>query len=99
MNDIALERIDQFDEEQGQWREILVEDRKAGPAETAAARIDTVAWLKSLPRRKRAIAKALARGEATNTVARMFALSAGRISQIREEFRQSWQTFQGEPAG
>jgi hypothetical protein len=93
---IALQRLDQFDEVRGHWREILVEDRKAGPAETAAARIDLAAWFQSLTGRKRKIAKTLAQGEATQTVARKFGLSAARISQLREEFRQSWEAFQGE---
>ncbi|HEX3655950.1 MAG TPA: hypothetical protein VHV55_09095 [Pirellulales bacterium] len=95
---IAVERLDQFDNEEGAWREVLVEAKTAGPAETAAARIDLAEWLKSLARRKRKIAKMLARGEATSAVAHMFGLSAGRVSQLREEFRRSWQHFQGEPA-
>jgi hypothetical protein len=93
---ITVERLDQFNNEEGEWREVLVEDKKAGPAETAAARIDMAAWFKSLARRKRKIAKTLARGEATSTVAQLFGLSVGRVSQLREELRQSWRQFQGE---
>jgi hypothetical protein len=93
---IVLERLDQFDSREGQWREILVEDRKAGPAETAAARIDVAAWLQSLSRRKRKVAQTLARGETTSAAARLFGLTAGRVSQLRQELLKDWNTFQGQ---
>ena len=60
-NGITVERLNQIDHEQGEWREILLEDRQAGPAEIAAARIDVADWFKSLARGKRKIAKTLAR--------------------------------------
>ena len=47
---IVVERLDVFDEQKCQWRQILVEDRHATPAEIAAARIDVAAWLRSLSR-------------------------------------------------
>jgi len=94
---IVVQRLDHFDERQGGWLEVLVEDRKAGPAETAAARIDLAAWLALLGRRKRRIAQTLARGETTSKAAAMFGVSAARISQLRDELRRSWYTFQGEP--
>ena len=94
---IHVERLDQFDQETGEWREILVEDRQAGPAETAAARIDVTAWFRLLPTRSRRIAKALARGETTGDVAQMFNVTAARVSQLRRELHDSWQRFQGEP--
>ena len=92
----AMERLDQFDHEQGEWREALVEDRQAGPAATAIARIDLAAWFKSLARGKRKIAKSLARGETTSDVARMFGLTAGRVSQLRRELKESWELFQSQ---
>ena len=92
---IIVERLEQFDPEEGAWREILIEDRRVGPAETASARIDVTAWLGSLGRRKRRIAETLARGETTGTVATMFGLSPGRVSQLRQELRRSWEVFQG----
>ena len=76
------------------WREILVEDRQAGPADTAAARMDVSAWLMSLTHRQRTVAIALARGEATAAVAEMCGMTAGRVSQLRKELRQSWNLFQ-----
>jgi hypothetical protein len=92
----TLERLDRFDRRSGEWREALVEDRTAGPAETAVARIDWVAWLRSLSRRQRTIASVLATGETTGVAARRFRLSPARISQMRVWFRESWQQFQGE---
>ena len=91
---IVLDRLDQFDSAKGVWREILVEDRQAGPADTAAARIDVSAWLMSLTHRHRTVAIALARGEATAAVAEMCGMTPGRVSQLRKELRQSWNLFQ-----
>ena len=44
------------------------------------------------------IAKLLAKGETTGAAARKFGLSAGRISQLRQELAESWVEFQGELA-
>lgn len=93
-----VERLDRFDTDEGEWREVVIEDRHAGPAETAAARIDISEWFASLPRRTRRIAETLATGETTKTAARKFRVSAGRISQIRRELKDRWQVFQGELA-
>jgi RNA polymerase sigma factor (sigma-70 family) len=90
---IVVERLDVFDEVQGQWRQVLVEDRRATPAEIAAARIDVAAWLRSLSPRNRRIAKNLAMGETTTDVARKFNLSRPRVSQLREELKASWEKF------
>ena len=91
----TVERIDPKDPHTGTWNEQLVEDRRAGPAETAAARLDLTAWLCTLSKRNRQIAKALSLGETTDGVARQFGLSAGRVSQLREWLREQWEQFQG----
>ena len=93
-----VERLDRFDEEKGEWREVLVEDRKAGPADTAAARLDFAKWLAGLPKHKRRVAETLAKGETTKATARKFSVSPGRISQLRRELERGWQEFQGEAA-
>jgi len=80
----------------GLWKEVLVEDHRAGPAETAAARIDIDDWFRLLPVRSRRIAKDLASGEATGDVAKKYELSKSRVSQLRNELRTSWLGFQGE---
>jgi hypothetical protein len=93
---LRLERLDQVDTELGAWKDVLVEDRRAGPAETAAARLDFAAWWQALPTRLRSIAGALATGETTADVARQFQLTAGRVSQLRRELMESWHGFQQE---
>jgi hypothetical protein len=90
---LTIERLDQ--RQSDSWDQQLVESRHAGPAETAAARIDVAAWLRTLSRRDRRIAQALASGERTCVVARRFGLSTGRISQLRAWFRAAWDRFQG----
>jgi hypothetical protein len=96
MNGLTISRLDRCDEASGQWSQVLLEDRHAGPAETAAARIDVAAWFQTLSTRNRRIAKALAEGEESSVVARRFGLSCGRISQLRQWFHRQWHEFQGE---
>ena len=93
---ITVERLDHYDKIAGEWLEILVEDRHATPADVAASRLDFAAWLKSLPRRYRKIATKLATGETTGRVARMFRVSAARISQLRRQLKASWDEFVGD---
>ena len=92
-----VERLDHFDEQDQEWREVLIEDRHAGPSETAAARMDVAEWFDSLPKHKRRVAETLARSETTKATARKYRVSPGRISQIRRELDASWREFQGEP--
>jgi hypothetical protein len=87
---IVLERLDKWDKDDG-WMEVLVEDRRATPADTARVRLDFAAWLRSLPRRDRRVALDLANGHRTKDVARKYALTEGRISQLRKELHLSWQ--------
>ncbi len=91
-----LERLDQYDNEDDSWIEVLVEDKSAGPADVASIRIDFTHWLTSLSPRTRRIAKILATGERTSVIAQKFDLSPGRISQVRKELAQSWRLYQGE---
>jgi hypothetical protein len=93
---IVLERLDRHDREEQAWCEIVVEDKRCGPAEVAATRIDFAAWLDSLPWRDRKIAESLAIGNRTGEVAREFSLCEGRISQLRREFAESWHAFVGD---
>ena len=91
-------KFEPFDEREvgaRQVSQLLTENRQAGPAETAAARIDIADWFRSLSKRNRRIAKALAVGEPTGAVARRFGLSVGRISQLRTWLRRHWEEFQG----
>lgn len=93
---IVVESLDRYNQRKQEWKEILVEDRHAGPAETAASRIDFGDWLRSLPKRTRQIAETLALGETTKKAAKKHHVSAGRISQMRRELMGNWEAFQGE---
>ena len=94
----TVARLDRFDTGKGEWREVLIEDRKAGPADTAAARLDIAEWLTNLPKRKQRVAETLASGETTKAAARKLCVSPARISQTRRELEMSWREFQSEPA-
>lgn len=93
---IQVESLDRRDMDGESWREIVVEDRHAGPAETAAVRVDFAAWLALQTGRDRKIAGALAEGSTTQEVAKRFRVTPGRISQKRRELLNSWRKFQGE---
>jgi len=94
-----VERIDFYHEDEQKWSQAILEDRTAGPADTARVRLDFGAWLESLKRRDRKIALKLAEGEKTSIVARRFRISAGRISQLRYELAESWKRFVGDEPG
>ncbi len=94
---VTVEPLQHFDHGDGEWQEILVEDRHAGPAETAAARLDVAKWFRKLPVTKRRIARVLASGESTQGTAKQLGLSSGRVSQLRRELQASWHELQGEP--
>lgn len=96
---LLVERLDHYDSQEDAWLEILVEDKNAGPAETAIARIDFSGWLRYLPRRSYKVATFLANGETTTAAAKRFHVSAGRISQIRRELLLAWHRFQGDEFG
>ena len=93
---IEVRSLEHLDEADGTWKSILVEDPSATPAEIAAIRVDFQDWLDTLPSRLRQIAEQLSLGETTQAVAQLFHLTAGRISQIRNQLQHAWQTFQGE---
>jgi hypothetical protein len=93
--DFFVERLDSFDEEEDCWQEIVVEDKRATPADVAACRIDFAEWLRRMTARLRRIALALASGETTKGAAEQFGLSPARISQLREWLKKSWEAFQG----
>ena len=94
LKDLVVERLDRHDkDEENAWCEVLVEDRHAGPAETACSRIDFDAWLHALPRRDRKVAEFLSLGNRTSDAARKFKVSQGRISQLRRELQESWNAY------
>lgn len=80
----------------GEWKEVVVEDGRATPAEVAAARLDIEAWLDELPAFKRSVAERLGVGESTSATASQFDVTPGRISQLRKELAESWDSFQSQ---
>jgi hypothetical protein len=94
---IVVERLDRFDRDEGVWIEAVVEDHRTPVADQVAFRLDFPRWLSTFKRRDRKIAELLAAGHTTGDVAKRFGLSAGRISQKRWEFAESWRRFHGEP--
>jgi hypothetical protein len=90
-----VERLNYFDEEENRWQEIVVEDKRATPADIAACRIDFANWLRLLPTLRRKIALALASGETTSAAAKKFDVTPARISQLRQWLKGSWESFQG----
>jgi hypothetical protein len=96
LHGFKVERFDRRDPRNGIWNALLVEDRRSGPAATAAARLDLAAWYRTLSQRNRQIASALSMGETTADVARRYALSPGRVSQLRVWLRKHWEQFQGD---
>jgi hypothetical protein len=93
---VVMERLDRYDDEEQAWKEILIPDKTCTPADLAATRIDFAAWLRSLSRRHRRIARFLSLGHPTRDAARTFGVSDGRISQIRKELAASWRSFLGD---
>jgi hypothetical protein len=91
-----IDRLSHSDREESQWQEIVVEDRRAGPAEIAACRIDFASWLRFLPARLRKIALTLAGGETTSAAAKKFGVTPARISQLRLWLKENWEGFQGQ---
>lgn len=93
---IRLERLDRYDAARHAWCELMVADRRTPVPDQAAFRVDFPTWLRQLSRRNRRLALQLARGASTSDVAQRFQVSAGRVSQLRQEFYRSWLQFHGE---
>jgi hypothetical protein len=69
--------------------------RSASVPDTVAFRVDTPAFLSTLPERDRQIAHDLAIGEGTKEVAKKYRVSAPAISQFRTRFRKKYDAFHG----
>ena len=96
---VTIARIDQYDETQDEWTQLVVEDKNAGPAEIVRVRMDFSDWLASLPCRHRRLAQYLSLGNRTSQAARKFRVSEGRVSQLRKELAESWRKFVGDEPG
>ena len=79
------------------WCETIADDRHWSIPEQVAFRVDFPRWLKRLNRRDRRLIKFLGVGNRTCDAAEKFGLTAGRISQLRTEWKSSWEAFHGVP--
>jgi hypothetical protein len=93
---LVVKRLDSSGEHECQWLESVRQDHRTPVPDQVWFRIDFPEWLASLSWRHQQIAKTLASGHTTNEVARQFSISAGRVSQLRREFNDSWRRFHGE---
>jgi hypothetical protein len=92
-----VESLSEGDGSGSRWVDkLVVENRRATPADVAATWIDFRSWLATLRRRRRKIARVLASGETTKSAACRFGVTQGRISQNRRELDQSWRLFQAQ---
>ena len=95
---IHVERLGTYSQTDDQWIDRIVEDKRASVADQVAVRLDMQAWLATLSRRLRRMARDLAYGYSTSEVAKQHGVTAGRVSQLRRELYEGWQVFQGELA-
>ncbi|MEK6236668.1 MAG: hypothetical protein N2C14_18320 [Planctomycetales bacterium] len=84
------------DERTGRWVEFVVEDDRTPVPDQAAFRLDFPVWLESLSERNREIAEEMAMNESTKDLARRHRVSPARVSQLRREFKDSWEAFHEE---
>ena len=100
LKNLVVARLDRRDKDDDrQWCEVLVEDKRADAAAIVQMKLDFSDWLASLKRRDRRVAEFLAQGETTKAAARKFRVSAGRISQLRKELAANWRAFIGDDPG
>ena len=90
--------VEQLDNRNGNpvWQDALADNSRTPVPDAVAFRLDFPEWLRSMPARDRRIVEALSTGRTTNEVSRRFAVTPGRVSQLRREFCESWRTFHGE---
>jgi hypothetical protein len=76
--------------------DVLCDNSRTPPPDAAAFRCDFPAWRKTRCERDQRLIDALMQGERTRDLANTFGLTAARISQLRREFHDDWQSFCGE---
>src|SRR5262249_12612521 len=74
----------------------LAENTVSPVPEQVAFRLDFPAWRATYDRHRRRILDALALGHRTKDVAQSFAMSQGRVSQLRSEYRRDWRRLTGD---
>jgi len=82
----------------GPLAEALHDNTRAPVPDQVAFRLDFPAWRRTRSERDRRVIDCMMTGESTATLARLFGVSAARISQMRREFHADWHSFCGELA-
>lgn len=82
-----------------EFEERLRDNTLTPPPEQAAFRIDFPAWLRTWDHRHRQIIKAMSQDQRTKDLAERFGLSPARISQLRQQFHDTWEHFCNPDAG
>jgi hypothetical protein len=90
----SLEKLDDLLRADVEISEALSENTQSEVLDQVAFRMDFPRWRRRLGVRNRRVLNALMVGEGTKAVARQFGLSPGRVSQMRREFKESWERFQ-----
>lgn len=78
------------------FAERLRDNTKTPVDEQAAFRIDFPAWRRTRCERDRRLLDDMMLGERTKDLADKHGLTPGRVSQLRREFQQDWQRYQGD---
>jgi hypothetical protein len=78
------------------YEERLRDNTVTPPPDAAAFRLDFPPFLADLSARDRQLAMFLALGHSAKKAADTFGLSAGRVTQLRQQWCQEWQRGQGE---
>ena len=79
----------------GDWKERLTDNHSTPIPDQVHFRIEFPRWLHAQTPRNRKIVETLSLGYTTAEVAKQFRISAGRVSQLRREFYESWNQFTG----
>jgi hypothetical protein len=82
----------------GPLAEALLDNTVSPVPDQVAFRLDFPVWRRTRSERDRRMIDAMMTGESTAVLARLFGVSAARISQMRRAFHADWHAFCGEPA-
>jgi hypothetical protein len=80
----------------GPLADALLDNTVSPVLDQVAFRLDFPAWRRTRTERDRRIIDCMMTGESTARLARLFSVSAARISQLRREFHHDWHSFCGE---
>ena len=74
-------------------QDALIDNTRSPVPDQVHFRIDFRSWLHTRTERDRRLVHDMAMGQGTSDLSRKFGLSAGRVSQMRQEFHDDWVRF------